>query len=317
MPDPISPTSPRSPTNASFPSPLQAGRSNTPSIISSRMTDVASEDGDDFWREGPSSSLRPGTSTSNHAYRPGSALSSHARPPTTGPSSRRGIGSPASSNTLRMGGGLGIGSSAASISRPGSSTSKISRTHVPQIASQAFFRPMSSQRLQAQRSARPSRGKTSVNTEVGNNTASSTRRNSLTSNPTEFPTTVLRTEPDVPPPTRGTNFSDADDRTTINASPDGKYTFQSYGGSERPLQQSMDDAMDGRRQGNPLGSEDSPSLIKAHNLSSSTPGLNYQYFSGNTFFFLKGRLQNARDRPINIASGLFVVVPAILFLIFS
>lgn len=44
---------------------------------------------------------------------------------------------------------------------------------------------------------------------------------------------------------------------------------------------------------------------------------NYQYFPGNTRFWLGGRLQNARDRPVNIATGFFVVLPAVLFFVFS
>ena len=42
-------------------------------------------------------------------------------------------------------------------------------------------------------------------------------------------------------------------------------------------------------------------------------GKNYEYFEGNTFFFWGGRMQNARDRPINIATGICLVVPAIVF----
>lgn len=46
-------------------------------------------------------------------------------------------------------------------------------------------------------------------------------------------------------------------------------------------------------------------------------GKNYQYFEGNTVFAMGGRLQNARDRPVNIATGILVVLPAVLFFIFS
>ncbi|ORY19836.1 palmitoyltransferase erf2 [Clohesyomyces aquaticus] len=46
-------------------------------------------------------------------------------------------------------------------------------------------------------------------------------------------------------------------------------------------------------------------------------GKNYQYFSGNTAFCWGGRLQNTRDRPVNIATGLLIVLPAALFLAFS
>jgi palmitoyltransferase ZDHHC9/14/18 len=46
-------------------------------------------------------------------------------------------------------------------------------------------------------------------------------------------------------------------------------------------------------------------------------GRNYQYFQGNTVFCLGGRLQNTRHRPVNIATGGLVVIPAVLFLAFS
>ncbi|KAF2703940.1 zf-DHHC-domain-containing protein [Pleomassaria siparia CBS 279.74] len=46
-------------------------------------------------------------------------------------------------------------------------------------------------------------------------------------------------------------------------------------------------------------------------------GKNHQYFSGNTVFCWGGRLQNTRDRPVNVVTGLAIVVPASLFFGFS
>lgn len=46
-------------------------------------------------------------------------------------------------------------------------------------------------------------------------------------------------------------------------------------------------------------------------------GRNHEYFEGNTFFCIGGRLQNTRHRPVNIATGSLVVMPAVLFFIFS
>lgn len=46
-------------------------------------------------------------------------------------------------------------------------------------------------------------------------------------------------------------------------------------------------------------------------------GKNYEYFTGNTVFCAGGRLQNARDRPVNIATGIFVILPAGLFFGYS
>jgi palmitoyltransferase ZDHHC9/14/18 len=42
----------------------------------------------------------------------------------------------------------------------------------------------------------------------------------------------------------------------------------------------------------------------------------YEYFLGNTVFCFGGRLQNTKSRPINIATGSFVVIPAVLFFVF-
>lgn len=46
-------------------------------------------------------------------------------------------------------------------------------------------------------------------------------------------------------------------------------------------------------------------------------GKNHEYFEGNTVFWWGGRMQNARDRPVNIATGIVLVLPAILFFVYS
>ena len=46
-------------------------------------------------------------------------------------------------------------------------------------------------------------------------------------------------------------------------------------------------------------------------------GYNYEYFMGNTVFCIGGRFQNTRHRPVNLGTGFVVVLPAILFFIFS
>jgi palmitoyltransferase ZDHHC9/14/18 len=48
-----------------------------------------------------------------------------------------------------------------------------------------------------------------------------------------------------------------------------------------------------------------------------TLGANHQYFTGNTVFWLGGRFQNTREKPINIVTGLFVAIPGVLFFVFS
>jgi palmitoyltransferase ZDHHC9/14/18 len=46
-------------------------------------------------------------------------------------------------------------------------------------------------------------------------------------------------------------------------------------------------------------------------------GKNYEYFAGNTVFCASGRLQNTRDRPVNILTGSLIILPAGLFFGYS
>ena len=346
MPYPPSPPSLQSPANSSFPNPLPTSDyRRASSVISSQVTDIGSEDGDEFRTGDVGSGLRPGTAASTEPNRPGSALSSHTRQSTRTPISRRGLGSPGSLNTLRAGGTSGLGSPVTDGSRPGSAMSKTSRTHVPSLASHAFFRPMSSQRLQAQRAARPSRGHSSVGGDGTSDTGSNTRRHSLATSATDMQEHPFRPQNDVPPPptSRGTYHTEEDERTTVNASPEGKSTLRSLDGSARPLQQSMyvnigDEPDDGSTPRSKRGfsanfmrtahkEAQGPASLASQTespVSNSKPypptiqiGSNYQYFLGNTIFCWGGRLQNTRGRPINIASFIFVILPVILFLVYS
>ena len=69
-----------------------------------------------------------------------------------------------------------------------------------------------------------------------------------------------------------------------------------------------------------LSSRDSASLRKPHlqgqDKQSRNLGKNWEYFDGNVMFFLGGRLQTAKDKPIVVGTGLAVVVPSVLFFIF-
>ncbi|KAG6006426.1 hypothetical protein E4U21_007044 [Claviceps maximensis] len=59
-------------------------------------------------------------------------------------------------------------------------------------------------------------------------------------------------------------------------------------------------------------SDPRPSL-PVHSQEESSTGKVHQYFEGNTVFCLGGRWQNTKHRPINIATGLFLIVPCALF----
>ncbi|RHZ47281.1 palmitoyltransferase ERF2 [Aspergillus thermomutatus] len=293
--------------------------------ISSRITDMASEDGEQ-------SQANTGISS---------------RPPQSQqPVTRRGPPPARSSITAHS----------QVISRPGSSASRLSRSHIPSLTAQGFFRPMSSQRLQAHR-GRPVTKETATSSEDWNDQIDQNRR-SLVSNST-FPQSSIPQE--EAPPSRGTEFTDPiiPDRNTSNASPIGNTTARSLGESAKllndrdrvykiapqhlnlgvnhsienndPPQRSplsflslqnrnpAPDRRDSRAHERLSSADSSPGSIQKqhHTTSRANPGKNYEYFTGNTLFFGGGRFQNSRDKPINIATGIFVVLPSALFFAYS
>ncbi|KAL8826283.1 MAG: hypothetical protein Q9191_003896 [Dirinaria sp. TL-2023a] len=348
------PPGPLSP-EASFPVPPSA-----PSIISSRMTDIVSEDGDEYQPEGLATTHALNRKA-NDSSRPQSPTSAQTRP------SRRGTPFSGTSNTSpgwRSGGAFGgPGGSISNTSRPQSANSRSSRTHVPSLASQAFFHPMSSQRLQAQRSNRAvvPQHRTPASLEGYSETESHNRRHSIGSHATDQHQDKEQPGKELSPPSRGTDFTKQDDRYTTNASPTGEATAQSIGESERPLQRPSASLRpvplqvnDNYKHSTARGAsvEKSPRSFRAsfllparrsgvtsrtggnghRRLDSGSPrngkivtgeqdarksGINYQYFDGNTVFCWGGRLQNTRDRPVNIATALIVILPSCLFFAYS
>ncbi|KAL2364189.1 Eukaryotic peptide chain release factor GTP-binding subunit [Blastomyces dermatitidis] len=308
------------------------------SYISTHMTDIASEDDD--------------------ASRPPTAISSQPTWSQT-PASRR--GPPPARNSMAA--------TNHSTSRPLSSSSRMSRTHIPSLTAHGFFRPMSSQRLQAQRSGRPANNNNHhaapTSTEDGMSDVGSQKRRSLLSNHTILYGGPSSHENELPPPSRGTEFTDPviPDRGTSNASPTGNTTVRSLGESVRLLHDRSQKAAPshlnlGKNYNKPSSSQDnaqkSPMSFRSgflmpgksdgqdrrdsrnhERLSSaaSTPGSvlqkgfksedkpnlgkNYEYFAGNTVFCGGGRFQNSRDKPVNIATGIMVVLPAALFFAYS
>ncbi|MCJ1299128.1 Eukaryotic peptide chain release factor GTP-binding subunit [Hypocenomyce scalaris] len=407
----------RSSADASFsnaPAPSESHR--PPSAISSRMTEIVSEDGDEYYPEGIAAAARPKTrgalGFANDSTRPPSAMSTQRSAWTQASPSRRALRDWKTSGTFG-----GAGAAFSNTSRPQSAasrTSRTSRTHVPSITSHAFFRPMSSQRLQAQRGTRPS----TKDQDQDQSRSVASRDESMYEYPYHEAGTppnrqsasagsvhTLRPSPlihqghgqenanDAVPPSRGTEFTEDDhehghgpkhgpgaghehdrdyapDRTTATASPNGEGTVQSLDDSVRPLHNKASSSnttkpthlnMDimyqqGHAPPSPLqksphsfrsnflrsGKGESPARNGTHTQTQnharldsysasqrstqskmaqqggSDAGLrNYQYFSGNTVFCWGGRLQNTRDRPMNLATGFLVILPSVLFLVFS
>ncbi|KAK8005176.1 DHHC zinc finger domain-containing protein [Apiospora arundinis] len=350
-----------------------------PSIISSRMTDIASEDGDGNAAE----QMRTSTSINRR-----SGIASESRPDTakTGKSSRGW----SQSGPHRLGYQRGsVGNSIYGSSAGGRPMSSASRSHVPSLTSHAFFHPMSSSRLQAQRGAsRPSTTTTNQQPALTNEEAATGNRTSViqhheaTTNPTRLSQLAhqITNEEELHhqlPPSRGTDATEGEtyDRVTANTSPtQDHYPAASLSESVRPLQRKkaenktlsldVDKSLGYKNGANLPTPAKSPrsfrsgfmlpnkgdnasiapnrSMPGAEKLSSGasspqlTPfapaqpatkpsakekhpklGRNHEYFEGNTVFAMGGRLQNTHHRPINIATGSLVVIPAVLFFIFS
>lgn len=349
----------------SFPQ-LPGKTSGPPSIISSRMTDIGTEDGREIEAQTHNTQRQSLGPSQTDTVR--SAASSQ-RVPAAWPQPtplRRGI----SGKRASLAGSIG-GASTATGGRPASSAS---RSHVPSISSHSFFRPMSSQKLQAQRGvARPSTRSRHVevadygtpedaNTTIGANVV----RRSIVSN-----TASGRHVTDEPPPSRGTEMTGREtfDRHTANTSPTGHYASPSVSESVRPLRKqtaedkglnlSLDNNFRNQTQPSPLtphslrstflsrsnagenasnrnmagaeklGSVDSSPDYPAESAKDQSDtdakpkpvrrdfGRNWEYFTGNTVFCAGGRLQNTRSRPVNVVTGAFIVIPMVLFFVFS
>jgi palmitoyltransferase ZDHHC9/14/18 len=338
------------------------------SILSSRMTDIASDDGGehtaDTTRESTYRAPAQRRSMQTNASRPNTGI--------TGVSSQRGAwaqappsrrGHAAQNSATRA---SGVGSVSGSTGRPQSSTS---RSHVPSLTSHAFFRPMSSQRLQAQRggSRPPIVGQKGMSEDSSAEGGSSVRQSI---NSTQTMRQAGSPDPDgPPPPSRGTEMTEQEamERVTANTSPtQGHHATGSLSESVRPLQRNAANAkglslnidksyknggglptpsksprsfrssfllptrgdiapnspnrsMQGREKLSSVAS--SPGLTPVEAPPKSAPkqklGHNYEYFTGNTVFFWGGRLQNTKHRPINIGTGLLILIPGVLFFIFS
>jgi palmitoyltransferase ZDHHC9/14/18 len=345
------------------------------SILSSRMTDIASEDGGEYAPHpgvdstGQSARRSTQTATADGISRPNTGVtrsSSQRGAWNQAPPSRRGF-----AGVHAQRGSIPDSISSSSVARPPTAAS---RTHVPSLTSHAFFRPMSSQRLQAQRGgSRPVTIAQQGMSEDGSVEGGSTvARNSVNSNQTTRKGAGTPTTHDdgegPPPPSRGTELTEQEtmERVTANTSPThGHHPTGSLSESVRPLQRnpantkglslnidksyknggglptpsksprsfrssfllptrgdaapnSPNRSTQGREKLDSIAS--SPGMTPADLPKDTTKqklGSNYQYFAGNTVFSMGGRLQNTRSTPINIATGLFVLAPGILFFVFS
>ena len=175
------------------------------SIISSRMTDIASDDGKNH-PVSPSKATSRAKSGGDLASRPGTAKTGSSK--ATGRSQPRNF-------RRQYASGLSTQRGPLNSSNVGATGPAPSRTHVPSLTSNAFFRPMSSQRLQAQRAgSRPVTLTRPIQTENLDDNATdfggSVRRDSLTSTPiAEIQrNTGANEDGERAPPSRGTEMTE-------------------------------------------------------------------------------------------------------------
>ena len=335
-----------------------------PSVISSRMTDVASEDCDAY---------HLGGEEAQHSTEQTDLWGTIHRGPTHQErraqvsSAQRGIlgsNAPVGQKAVNT---FGVpGTTMSSTSRPPSANGRTGRTHVPAIASHAFLRPMSSQKLQAQRGAKHFNSRQAA---IANrNFASDNDRNSLGSNPKPISEQQGHKSSS---PSRGTEFTEheSQDRMSTSVNSRGNAIAPSAENSTRPLP-NLDSLYEqsphlpgdhcanhhlnigphvpkttgsfrssfllptSRKASPPPRTETdhhqrlssaavSPQILHEKSQSKTLSELkvsaakNHEFFLGNTIFCWGGRLQNTRDRPVNVATGILVVLPATLFFVYS
>ena len=243
-------------------------------------------------------------------------------------------------------------SSTAGSSRPQSPVSQGSRTHVPSLTAQGFFKPMSSQRLQAQRLRRPLGTRTmQTPTPIPDGGDDEDTRSVASSRQGPF---HAMPRSHRPAPSITTEYTQSDAPETVDAtSPDftshhdGDTQLVNGNSSQKPHRPSRLNIAITHKNGDapqksPLSFRSGLSLGSKHRLETghqhlssnatspghppdsnaevairSALGKNHEYFEGNTIFWLGGRIQNARDRPINIATAVFLILPAVLFFVYS
>ena len=259
-------------------------------------------------------------------------------------------------------------SNIAASNRSQSPASHVTRTHIPSLAAHGFFRPMSSQRLQAQRLGRPNTAKTARTTFIEDQPEGVDTHIRASMSTMRHGPRASMPEHERLPPSRGTEVTGSSvlERGTtadslgnvpgrsltegtrlINGGTDVQHMSSSIkpqrlnlggnlnsgiaqdspqrsphsfrSGLSIASRRSNYDSMKHGHQQLPSNASSprhppAPTLPKSEKLG---VGRNFEYFEGNTVFCWGGRLQNARDRPVNVATGLLLVLPSILFLAFS
>ncbi|KYG42258.1 hypothetical protein M433DRAFT_158090 [Acidomyces richmondensis BFW] len=244
-------------------------------------------------------------------------------------------------------------------SRPGSATLG-HRTHVPSLTPSSFFRPMSSQKLQAQRGgvARPTTavGQAGQAGRASEESTMTMRRHRYSNASVNTLREGLQTQEgagEAPPMpvSRGTvqgevagsvvsHGSEAPLRggtskkpelsrlRSTHSPPKSPRSFRaSLGlnsrGSKDPEHRRPAPGQHEKLHSDPSSPNDDekpqslPTVLPPPTTSRSKNGRNYEYYAGNTLFFLQGRCLNTKAKPLNLVTFSLTTLPAVLFFIFS
>ncbi|KAL7272465.1 Eukaryotic peptide chain release factor GTP-binding subunit [Rhizina undulata] len=210
----------------------------------------------------------------------------------------------------------------------GRPTSAASRTHAPSLTSHAFYRPMSSAKLQAQRGRVTEEDEAEQNRIRGFAQAIQSREG--------VPVVGISRHDPVLHQNR-LNEERGSYGRSVSVSPSGHHTINiappsvnsisplqthiDSVGVKTPSGNHADPSMLHHRTSSPqrLGSSGNVSVVTKQKHSRRQPdlGRNYEYFPGNTSFCFGGRLQTANDLPMNVLTAILVVLPSSLFLGYS
>jgi len=335
----------------SFPNPTDITDSARPSSRQSRMTEEFTEYDDTPTHAQPQSQPDVPQPPPTPAMRV-TAGESGSRPSSANTGRSYGNWSSSATPHHRAVHGSYAGSTGAASTRPPTSHS---RTHVPSLTSQAFYRPMSSQRLQAQRGQRMSalgapqpqstqEGKEGEKRTEGKKGQRPMSRDSST---TEFASyNELPGVPSLPEEAQDpfNNSPIAESETPLEPGQrDSTARSPSPRQSNRPAPLNIPQAEERKRLSGPTSprsfrsnimSNRASTHIKLPSVASSarerqtqekqaekqakkTNGKNYQHYPGNSIFFLGGFLLNTRSKPINISTFLFLIIPIPIFYVFT
>lgn len=244
--------------------------------------------------------------------RPSTAMSSSTRNMPASPPSRRGITSSAGGSVR------------------GRPTSSASRTHAPSLTNGAFYRPMSSAKLQAQRGKVTEEDEAEQNRIRGFAQAGQIREGAPIGAGLSLGPIVHQSRPvEKPNPYSPPPASPVRTLPSVNSVsplhevprelPEPKpfeSNRRSVGVKRAPTSQRSNRGGSSNDSGSSVG-KPKRILQNGHRQKQPNLGKNYEYFLGNMCFCFGGRFQTARDLPMNVLTAMILVVPSALFFGYS